>query len=168
MFSSGDQCSSRLNDYITTRFELYINWYVENIRISKINLFAALVVIVICSSCFLFIPKPMDQMTFFQYSFDPTIAVQLGLLSSIVLALVSTVTTCKKLKICLTAKALLQSEYDLFSAREEDNSVLNDDAAFETFVNAVEAIMAATNPEVVIAVLEDSPLNEKAEEVTKP
>ena len=171
MSSLGDQCSSRLNDYKTTRFEPYINWYVENIRISKNNLFAALVVIGICASCFLFIPSPMDQMTFFQYSFDPTIAVQLGLFSSIALALVSTVTTCKKIKSCLTAKALLQTEHAIFNARKKNDSGPNDDAAFETFVNAVESIIAATNPEVVIAVLENNPLNEEAEESeesTKP
>jgi len=161
-----DQYNSRLNDYITTRFERYINWYVENIKISKSNLFAALVVISICTLCLLFIPNSMDQMTFLQYSFDPTAAIQLGLLASIALAFISTFTTYKKMNFFLTAKALLQSEHALFSARDTDNSGPNDEAAFAAFVYAVDSIMAATNPEVVLTVLDDNSLKEKTQEAS--
>ena len=147
-----DQYNFRLNDYIINRFEPYINWYIENIKISKNNFLAALVVIAVCSLCFTFISKNMAQMSFFQYSFDPTIAIKLGLLASIVLALLSMFTTYKKIKKCSIAKASLESEHALFSARVTDNSGPNDTAAFDIFVYAVEGIMAATNPEVVIAV----------------
>ena len=147
-----DQYNFRLNDYIINRFEPYINWYIENIKISKNNFLAALVVIAVCSLCFTFISKNMAQMTFFQYSFDPTIAIKLGLLASIVLAFLSMFTTYKRIKKCSTAKASLESEHALFSARVTDNSGPNDKSAFDAFVYAVDGIMAATNPEVVIAV----------------
>ena len=161
MSISDDQYNERLNDYITTRFELYINWYVENIRISKNNLLVALVVISICALCLLFFLFSLDHMTFLQYSFDPTTAFQLGLLASILLALTSTFTTYKKMKSYITAKALLQSEHSLFSARDTDNSRQDEEASFAAFVDGVDSIMAKINPEVVIMVLGDNELKEK-------
>jgi hypothetical protein len=147
-----DQYNFRLNDYLINRFEPYINWYIEDIKISKNNFWVALVVIAVCSLCFNFISKNMAQMSFFQYSFDPTIPIKLGLSASIMLAFLSIFTTYKKIKKCSTAKASLESEHALFSARVTDNSGPNDKAAFDTFIYAVDGIMAATNPEVVIAV----------------
>jgi hypothetical protein len=156
-----DQYNSRLNNYITTRFDRYINWYIENTKISRINLFAALVVIVICTLCLLFIPNSVDQMSFLKYSFDPTLAIKLGLLTSIGLAFFSMFTSYKKMKCFLTEKALLQSEYALFRERDVDISELNHEAEFVRFVNAVDCIMAATKPEIAIAVSQDNALKAK-------
>ena len=159
-----DQFNCRLNDYITTYFEQYIFWYIENTKISKNNMLAALVVIVICVLFFLFIPKSIDQMSFFQYSFDPTFAIKLGLLASILLASVSIFTSYKKMKSCLIGNKILLYEHTLFNERDKDNSGPNDEAAFSEFVSAVDGIMAATNPEVVIAVSQDNALKIKAQE----
>jgi len=158
-----DQYNSRLDDYVTTR----CRWYIENIKISKNNLFAAFVVIAICALCLLFIPNSIAQMSLFQFFFDPTFAIKLGLLASIVLAFVSMFTSYTKMKNCLTEKALLQSEYALFNSRGTDNSRPNDEAAFAAFVLAVDGIMGANNHEVVIAMSKDNALKAKAQETSE-
>ena len=162
MSNLDDQYSFRLNDYITNQLDQYLNWYTENAKISKINLLAALVVISICALSLLLTPNTLDQMSFFKYSFNPTFAIKLGLLASIVLAFLSMFTSYKKMKSCLVSKALLQSEYALFSKYYSENPEPNNEAAFSAFVSAVDGIMAATNPELVISVLQDNTLKAKA------
>ena len=166
MFVLDGQYNSRLNDYITTRFEQYMNWYVESIKIARNNLLAALVVIVTCALCLSFIPSSIDQMSFFQYSFDPTLAIQLGLFISALLALFSMFTSYKMMKNCLAGKVLLQSEYALFFAREDDSG-LNDEAAFAAFVDAVDGIITATNTEAVIDISQGNVIKAEVREASK-
>ena len=144
-----------------------MNWYIEGIKISKNNLIAALFVIIICALCFLFMPSPIDQMSFFQYSFDPSFAVQLGLFTTAILAFFSMFTSYKKMKSYLKGKVLLQSEHALFRARDTDGLVLNDEASLAAFIFAVDGIMTATNPEVVIAISQDNVIKIEADEASK-
>ena len=62
----------------------------------------------------------------------------------------------KQMKCYLSTEALLRSEYAEFNARTSDNAGPNDEAAFRAFVSGVDGIMAAQNPEVVIAVARDN------------
>ena len=71
------------------------------------------------------------------------------------------------MKNCLTGKVLLQSKHALFSARDTDGSGTNDEAAFSEFVYAVDGIMTATNPEVVIFISHDNALKAEAREASK-
>lgn len=156
MLASDTEFTTRLNSYTETQFQRYLNWYGQNAKQAKNNLTAGLAVIVISALFLVFFPGPMDDMSFLQYTFDPTKAIKLGLLSSILFSGVSIYTSSKQMKRCLSTEALLRSEYAEFNARTFDNAGPNDEAAFRAFISGVDGIMAAQNPEVVIAVARDN------------
>lgn len=156
MSAPDTEFTTRLNSYTESQFQRYLNWYGQNAKQAKNNLIAGLVVMVISSLFLVFFPGPMDDMSFLQYTFDPTKAIKLGLLLSILLSGVSIYTSSKQMKCYLSTEALLRSEYAKFNARSSDNAGPNDEAAFRSFVSGVDEIMAAQNPEVVIAVARDN------------
>ena len=167
MVLSDNEYSFRLNNYMKTKFERYLNWYVENIKISKNNLSAALFVIVVCALCLLFFPNSIEGMIFFQYSFDPTFAIQSGFYISIILALFSIFTSYRKIKSYLTIKVLLQSQYALFSARSTDISCSNHEEEFIEFVHAVDSILTANNHGDIISISQHNILNAEAQKTPK-
>ena len=162
MTSKDNELDQRINQYTENEYQRYVAWYSQNSNLAKNNLIAAFVVIIICTLFITFFPSSMDQMSFLQYSFDPTNAIKLGLLASIILAIVSMYTTFKQMKRCLAIKAQLQSAFDQFQKRDEDNAGPKDEAAFNAFQVSVDGIMAASNPEVVIAVERDNAQKEKS------
>lgn len=148
MTSKDKKLDQQINAYVENEYMRYVAWYTENSKLAKNNAIAALVVVLICVLCFVFFPSSMDEMSFFQNKFDPTNAIKIGLLASIILAVYSLYTIFKRWKFCLAIEAQLQSEFSLFGERDE--------AAFKAFKANVDGIMAASNPEVVIAVEQDN------------
>ena len=162
MTPKDNKLDQRINAYIENEYQRYVNWYSQNSKLAKNNLIVAFVVVIICALSIAFFPSSMDQMSFLQYSFDPTNAIKFGLLASIILAIVSMYTTFKQMKRCLGIKAQLQSEFDQFQNRDKDNAGPSDEAAFNVFKMSVDGIMAASNPEVVIAVERDNAQKSKS------
>ena len=162
MTSKDNELNQRINSYIENEYQRYIAWYTQNSKLAKNNLVVAFVVVIICTLSIAFFPSSMDQMSFLQYRFDPTNAIKLGLLASIILSIVSMYTTFKRMNFCLAIKAQLQSEFSLFHERDKDDAGASDEAAFNAFKSNVDGIMAASNPEVVIAVERDNLQKEKS------
>lgn len=152
MTTEDNDLNQQINAYMEKQFERYVNWYTENAKLAKNSLIAALIVIVICGLCLVFFPGPMDQMSFFQYRFDPTTAIQLGLIASIILSIYSMHTSFKRLRLCLAINAQLQSELSLFNEGDSAGAGDVDETAFNAFKSNVDRIMAENNPEVVAAV----------------
>ena len=162
MASKDNELAQRINAYTENEYQRYISWYAQNSKIAKNNLVAACVVVLVCTLFIAFFPGPMDEMSFLQYSFDPTNAIKFGLFASIILAIYSMYTTFKQMNRCLAIKAKLQSEYEQFDKRDKDNAGPHDAAAFKAFKSGVDGIMAASNPDVVIAVERDNAKKEKS------
>ena len=133
MSASDNEFNTRLSMYTETQFQRYLNWYGQNAKQAKNNLIAGLAVVVICALFLVFFPGPMDDMSFLQYTFDPTNAIKLGLVASILFSCVSMYTSSKHMKHCLSTEALLRSEYAQFGARTSDDAGPNDEAAFRAF-----------------------------------
>ncbi len=162
MRSNDNELNQRINAYMENKYQRYVTWYGQNANLAKNNLIAAFVVVMICVLSIVFFPSSVDQMSFFQYKFDPTNAIKLGLFASIVLAIVSMFTTFKRRSRCLAINAQLQSELFQFQERDKDDAGVRDEAAFDAFKSHVDAIMAASNPEVVAAVELDNDQKEKS------
>ena len=156
MTSENTELDQQIGAYLEQQYQRYLNWYGENAKLAKNNLIAASVVVVACALLLVFFPGPMDEMSFFQHTFDPTNAVKIGLLASVLLALYSMFTSFRQRKRCLDLTVQLQTEFSVFQDRDTTDAGPDDEAAFETFKSSVDAIMAAANPEVVIAVERDN------------
>jgi len=154
MAPKDSELDEQINTYLEKEYQRYVAWYSQNAKIAKNNLIGALVVVLICTICLVFFPNTMDQMSFLQFQFDPTNAIKLGLVASIVLAIVSMRTTLKRMNSCLTLQAQLEAEHSLFTERNE--------TAFNAFKSNIDRIMAAVNPEVVTAVERDNLDKEEA------
>ncbi len=162
MTSKDNKRGQRVEAYLETEFQRYVNWYVQNAKISKNNLIAALVVVVVCALLLVFFPGPMDEMSFLQYRFDPTLAIKLGLLASILLALHSMYASFKRLRHCLATGARLQTALSQFEGRDPGDADAKNDVAFQAFKSNVDAIMAVANPELVVAVARDNAQKKKS------
>lgn len=136
---------NRIEFFIEKEYGRYVAWYEGNAKNAKNSLIAALVVVVICALCLVFFPDEIDPMSFFQYTFDPTLAIKIGLGLSIGLAVMSMASSFMQRRRGLAQIAKLQQA---FSRYDEEKS----DASFETFSSHVEEIMQAANPEMVRAV----------------
>lgn len=162
MASEDNELKQRISTYVESQYQRYVTWYGQNAKLAKNNLIAAFGVVLICALAFVFFPSPMDQMSFLQYEFDPTNAIKLGLVASIALAVFSMQTSFKKMKSCLTTKAQLETEFSVYQEVETDEAGAVGEAAFEAFKSKVDGIMAASNPELVIAVERDNLQKQKS------
>ncbi|NQV98402.1 MAG: hypothetical protein HQ483_01795 [Rhodospirillales bacterium] len=162
MTSRDKKLKQKINTYREKQYQRYLSWYAQNAKLAQNNLIAAFVVVVICTLALVLFPGPMDQMSFLQYSFDPTNAIRLGLAASILLALYSMFTSFRQRTRCLAIKSQLLAAFSQFHEGDKDDAGAVNEAAFHAFTARVDAIMAAANPEVVIAVELDNQKNDKS------
>ncbi len=152
MTSNDTATNDPIEIYLSENYQRYSAWYEQQAAIAKNNMIAGAVVVAVCCLCLVFFPESMDQMRFFQYHFDPTNAIKIGLLAAIVLAFVSMYPSVKQMRRSMALHAQLQSEFTAFQNRRHGKNKTDLKTEFDDFKQSVEAIMAASNPDVVRAI----------------